>query len=130
VVFLWWWHRRIVASERCLVTGVARTGSHGCTPNLNILKPPARRFGLYPRKGALRPGSDADVMILDLDREWTLQPEHLRTHWPVSPFLGRAFHGSVHATLVRGALVYENGQVVGRPGHGRLLRRDQAVDYS
>jgi allantoinase len=89
---------------------------------------PARRFGLYPRKGALRPGSDADVMIVDLDREWTLQPEHLRTRWPVSPFIGRAFHGTVQATLVRGTIVYENGQVVGQPGHGRLLRRDAAAD--
>src|SRR5262249_38178771 len=80
---------------------------------------PARRFGLYPRKGALRVGSDADLTVLDLEREWTLQADDLRTRWPINPFIGRQFHGAVAA--VRGTIVYQDGQVTAPPGHGQLL---------
>ena len=83
---------------------------------------PARRFGLHPRKGALRPGSDADLMLVDLDREWTLDASDLLTRWPISPFLGRSFRGRVVATLVRGTPVYRDGQIVAPLGHGQLVR--------
>jgi allantoinase len=83
---------------------------------------PARLFGLYPRKGALRIGADADLVLVDLEREWTLTAEQLLTRWPVSPFVGRAFRGWVVATLVRGVVVYRDGQVLAQPGHGRLVR--------
>jgi len=83
---------------------------------------PARRFGLYPRKGTIQVGSDADLTLLDLDREWTLAKSDLRTRWPISPFLGRTFRGQVIATLVRGAVVYQQGKIVGESGHGQLLR--------
>jgi allantoinase len=82
---------------------------------------PARRFGLYPRKGSLRVGSDADLVLVDLEREWTLRAEDLQTRWPTSPFVGRVFRGRIEATLVRGAVVYREGQVVAEPGHGQLV---------
>jgi allantoinase len=82
---------------------------------------PARRFGLYPRKGALRVGSDADLTVLNLEREWTLQPDDLRTRWPINPFIGRQLHGAVAATVVRGTIVYRDGEVTAAPGHGQLL---------
>ncbi len=85
---------------------------------------PARRFGLYPRKGHLQVGSDADVVLLDLERQWTLEQEHLQTRWPTSPFVGRTFRGRIEATLVRGTVVYWDGRVVAEPGHGQLVRRE------
>jgi allantoinase len=82
---------------------------------------PARRFGLYPRKGALRPGSDADLTLVDLDAEWVLDAADLRTRWPLSPFVGRGFRGRVLATLVRGRPVYRDGEIAAPPGFGRRV---------
>jgi allantoinase len=83
---------------------------------------PARRYGLFPRKGALDPGSDADLALVDVHHGWTLERRHLRARWPISPFLGRAFRGRVVATVVRGTVVYREGEIVAPPGHGRLVQ--------
>jgi allantoinase len=81
----------------------------------------ARRFGLNPRKGTLQPGADADVALVDLDREWQLAASDLRTRWPLSPFVGRTFRGQVVATLVRGRPVFEAGRACVEPGYGRFV---------
>lgn len=83
---------------------------------------PARRLGLYPRKGVLDPGSDADLVLVDLEREWRLQPSDLRTRWPISPFIGRTFRGRVVATYVRGTQVWSDGQLCVAPGFGQPAR--------
>jgi allantoinase len=82
---------------------------------------PARRMGLYPRKGALRPGSDADLVLVDTNAEWTLEVADLRTRWPLNPFVGRTFHGQVKTTLVRGTVVWQHGAAQTRPGSGQLV---------
>ncbi|HVA24489.1 MAG TPA: allantoinase AllB [Chloroflexota bacterium] len=82
---------------------------------------PARLFGLFPRKGALQVGADADFTLIDLKRQWTLEAGMLHNRWSLSPFIGRQFHGSVAATIVRGMVVYREGQVLATPGAGRLL---------
>jgi allantoinase len=83
----------------------------------------AKIFGLYPRKGSLVPGADADMVILDLDREWTITEERLRYRHRLSPFLGWRVRGRVDRVLVRGRTVVRDGEVVGAPGYGRLVRR-------
>jgi allantoinase len=84
---------------------------------------PARALGLYPRKGALAVGSDADIAVVDLERRWTLKAEDLQTRWPGDPFVGRAFVGQVEATLVRGTLVLQaRGGPCVEPGFGRFVR--------
>jgi allantoinase len=83
---------------------------------------PARRLGLYPKKGVLDPGSDADIALIDLDREWTLQPDDLRTRWPINPFIGRTFRGQVVATFVRGSRVWSDGELCVTAGYGRAAR--------
>jgi dihydroorotase-like cyclic amidohydrolase len=83
---------------------------------------PSRRLGLYPRKGVLEPGSDADLALVDLDRTWTLEASDLQTRWPINPFTGRLFRGQVVATLVRGTVVWQDGATRVEPGYGRPVQ--------
>ena len=80
---------------------------------------PARRLGLYPKKGVLDPGSDADFALVDLDQAWTLESSDLLTRWPINPFVGHAFRGRVVATVVRGTPVWRDGEVCVQAGFGR-----------
>lgn len=82
---------------------------------------PARRFGLFPRKGTLSPGSDADLVLVDLEKEWTLREPDLLSKHPWSPYLGMRFRGRVVATLVRGRPVYHEGEIEVEGGYGRWL---------
>jgi allantoinase len=68
---------------------------------------PARLFGLYPRKGALNVGSDADLTLFDPRERWTLRPEDLLHKNPHSPYVGMSFQGKVNMTLSRGRVVYD-----------------------
>lgn len=84
---------------------------------------PARIFGLYPQKGSLLPGADADFVVIDPDREWELDAAGLLQKHKHSPYIGARFKGRVERTVVRGETVYENGRVVAEPGFGRFVRR-------
>ena len=90
---------------------------------------PARLHGFYPRKGSLAPGSDADLVVLDIDREWTLDADQLFSKNKHSAFLGKTFKGKAIATYVRGQLVYEEGKILAEPGFGQLVRRDYAYRF-
>ncbi|MDY6846854.1 MAG: amidohydrolase family protein [Chloroflexota bacterium] len=85
---------------------------------------PARLMGLYPRKGAIQPGSDADFTIVDLDESWTFTKDDILSKNKHSGFEGRNFKGRVLKTFVRGTLVYDQGEIVAPPGHGMLLKRE------
>lgn len=84
----------------------------------------AKRFGLYPRKGAILPGSDADLVIVDLGAETTIRKEALQTEARLCDLLydGVTFRGKVEATLVSGRVVYQGGVIVGRAGWGQFVR--------
>jgi allantoinase len=74
---------------------------------------PARLFGLYPRKGVLQVGSDADLTIFNPETRWTPRPEDLLHKNPHSPYLGMEFRGKVETTVSRGKIVYADGKVGG-----------------
>jgi allantoinase len=82
----------------------------------------ARIAGLYPRKGTILPGADADLALYDLDAEWVVDPpaQQLSKN-PWSPFAGRAVRGRCVRTIVRGRTVHAGGEIHVAPGHGRFL---------
>jgi allantoinase len=83
---------------------------------------PARRFGLAPGKGALTPGADADLVLLDPDATWAIDPAGLLDRHRLSPYAGRSVRGCVVRTLLRGETVAADGRLVGPP-RGRVVRR-------
>lgn len=83
---------------------------------------PARILGLYPKKGAITPGADADLVIVDLDRDFRIRGEKLHSKQKVTAFEGYEGRGAPRVTIVRGAIVMEDGEVRGRPGYGEFLR--------
>ncbi|WP_117364744.1 allantoinase AllB [Natrarchaeobaculum sulfurireducens] len=86
---------------------------------------PAQVWGMYPQKGSLQVGTDADFTIVDPDHEWTLEDaDALHSKNCVTPFEGETFTGKAVATVVRGEVVYEDGEVVGEPGYGTRVDVD------
>src|SRR5487761_22123 len=81
---------------------------------------PAKLFGLYPQKGAIRVGSDADIVAVDMKAERTITNEAVLSKCGWTPYAGRKVRGLPVHTLVRGQFVFENGKVVGQPGYGQL----------
>lgn len=83
---------------------------------------PAKVLGLYPRKGAIMPGADADLVVVDLDRDFKIMGEELHSKQKVTAFEGYEGRGVPRATIVRGEMIMEDGEVMGRPGYGEFLR--------
>jgi dihydroorotase len=83
---------------------------------------PARVVGIDDRKGALAVGLDADLVIIDPEREWTITNEALETKCGWTPFAGQRVRGWPRLTLLRGREIMVDGVVVGEPGHGQFLR--------
>jgi dihydropyrimidinase len=84
---------------------------------------PARLFGLYPRKGTIAPGSDADIVIWDPAAEHTISAKthHMRVDY--SMFEGWKVKGNARTVLSRGEVVVDGGQYLGRSGRGQFLKR-------
>jgi dihydropyrimidinase len=86
---------------------------------------PARTFGLWPRKGTLRVGADADVVIWDPQRTQSLDVGRLHMRTDHSPYEGMVSTGWPELVLSRGRVVARDGEFCGEPGWGRYLARDQ-----
>lgn len=83
---------------------------------------PARIARVDDRKGALRVGLDADLVIVDPDREWEITNEQMETKCGWTPFAGWRVRGWPRLTILRGRVIMRDGKVLGEPGYGRLLR--------
>ncbi|MFE3068208.1 dihydropyrimidinase [Streptomyces sp. NPDC059247] len=84
---------------------------------------PARMFGLYPQKGTIAPGADADVVIYDPHTPQTLSVETQHMNVDYSAYEGRTVTGRVETVLSRGELVVDRRTYVGRAGHGTFVPR-------
>lgn len=82
---------------------------------------PAKMFGIYPEKGAIQIGSDADITIVDLQKESTIRREDLHSKSKVTAFDGFAVKGMPTHTIVRGKVVMKEGLIVGEKGYGHLI---------
>jgi dihydropyrimidinase len=84
---------------------------------------PAKIFGLYPRKGSLAIGADADVVVWDPRKPFELSHRNLHMRADYAPYEGRVVQGAPTHVLSRGELVIEDGKFLGKPGRGAFLRR-------
>ncbi len=84
---------------------------------------PARIFGLYPRKGVIQPGSDADIVVYDPEPDEVITASGLHTVGGYTPYEGMKVKGRVKAVLSRGAPVCVDGKFVGDVGRGKYVER-------
>jgi dihydroorotase-like cyclic amidohydrolase len=83
----------------------------------------ARLYGLYPRKGVIQVGADADLVIVDMGKEMTIDRRKLYTKQKDVARLFDGWHavGVPVQTILRGSVVMRDGEVIGEPGYGQLV---------
>jgi dihydropyrimidinase len=135
-------------TSRCLATKKPEAGLHGSRPGLPVLgthlpallhygrergvpldvlvdratRGPAQVYGIYPRKGTIAVGSDADLVVVDLDKERVVRAQDLKGMSDFSPFEGKRLRGWPVATVKAGQIVARDGEIVGPPT-GRYIPR-------
>ncbi len=90
---------------------------------------PAKLFGMYPRKGSVSVGADADLVVYDPDRKRTISARTHHMDVDYSCYEGREVQGSSDVVLSRGVVIVRDGEFTGRKGHGRFVKRSPA-DYA
>lgn len=112
--------------DRLPVIWTKGVGSGRLTPNafvaLNCTNP-ARIFGLYPRKGTLLPGADADIVIWNPERELVYGREYSQQRTDYNLYEGWRLKGFVEKVFLRGSLIVDGSSWMGHPGMGRFLHR-------
>ena len=102
-----------VAAGRLALTDIPRLLCEG----------PARCYDLYPKKGSLEIGADADVVVFDPNETWRIAARDLHMATDFSPYEGRKVTGRVSATVSRGEIVFHDGEILARTGRGRFVPR-------
>lgn len=86
-----------------------------------ISENPARRHGLWPRKGVISVGADADLTVVDMDEKKEIRAEETFTKCEHTPYEGQKVVGVPSLTIVRGKVVMEDGEIVAKPGYGKFF---------
>ena len=89
-----------------------------------ISEKPAKRFGLYPRKGSLLVGTDADIVVFDPQKKKTLDAEELHMRTDFNPYSGKTSRGWPRFVFLRGNPILENDEFTGRKSAGEWLKRN------
>jgi len=90
---------------------------------------PAKIFGLYPRKGTLLVGSDADIILFDPDHIWTIDDEHIHSASQYSVYNGEQVAGKVVMTYLRGQLIMGDDIYLGKSVRGKFISSDKPLEY-
>jgi len=85
---------------------------------------PARIFGMYPKKGSLQVGADADLILIDPQRAIQITHEKLHSNVDYSPFSGMLLYGMPTLTLSRGEVINRDGVFNATAGRGKFIARD------
>ena len=85
---------------------------------------PAKLFGMYPRKGTIRIGSDADLVLYDPDKQVTISHELLHENVDYTCYEGFTVDGYPTMTILRGQVLVQDGDFTGKKGQGQFIRRD------
>lgn len=96
---------------------------------LLLAENPAKLYGVYPQKGCLEPGSDADIVVWDPDYQWTIGVENQVSVSDYSPFEGKAVTGIAWQVYLRGQLTAQQGKVV-QEGAGRYVARGKPMELA
>jgi dihydropyrimidinase len=88
---------------------------------------PARMFGLFPRKGTVAIGSDADIVVFDPNKRATLGVKTLHMNVDYNPYEGRTVQGAPTTVIVNGNVVIDGDTFVGKKGAGRFLKRGPSL---
>jgi dihydropyrimidinase len=107
-----------------LYDGGVRTGRISLNRWIQICSTaPAKMFGMFPKKGTIAPGSDADIVLWDPEKKLTLSHKTLHMRCDYNPYEGRTVVGAPEVVLSRGRVVVDKGKFLGKAGSGRYLRR-------
>ena len=87
---------------------------------------PAKLFGMYPRKGSVSVGADADLVVYDPNRKRTISAATHHMDVDYSCYEGRQVQGASDVVLSRGSVIVRDGEFTGRKGHGRFIKRAPA----
>ena len=82
---------------------------------------PAQIFGLYPTKGVIEAGADADIVVLDMNKTSVVSPADFKSKGKYTPFEGWTMRGIPAMTFVAGSLIARDGEIVGKPGSGTIV---------
>ena len=88
---------------------------------------PCRMFGLYPQKGSLEPGTDADLVIIDPSAETEIDADYIRGASDYSCYEGMKLQGKIEKVLLRGNEIVSSGRFLGSRGDGRYLKRGESI---
>ena len=84
---------------------------------------PAKAWGFFPNKGVIQAGADADIVLVDIKKEWSIDQSQLFSKSKISPWHGRRVQGGPVLTMVRGRVVMEDGKLVAGPGWGKPAKQ-------
>ena len=109
--------------QACWSEGVSKRGVCPTVLANAMAKLPAKAFGIYGKKGDIKPGFDADLLIIDPDQEWEIKAEDLYYVNKISAFVGLKGKGLPVISILRGKVMAKDGKLVGEKGFGELVKR-------